>query len=200
MLQIVILYNSAVTTKKATGRQHLSPIQHPPKQYFNSRHHLSFEKLFLDFVLDSSHVYFNNRTHMQQQPLAFVHLKAALQARGQCASGSSCDRQTRSSSSMASLDPTTSAQTTPNIHIALHATHPALVTTPKYPYRRSLPTANKIFTTTLSSSSYFGAQILGFFLLLHLQQFNCHRRIYRVSIKSFPNYKHLVIGYRRQAT
>ena len=58
---------------------------------------------------------------MRQQPPASVYLKAGLQARGQCASGRSCNRHTRSSSSKASPDATPVLQSAPNTHIALHA-------------------------------------------------------------------------------
>jgi hypothetical protein len=64
-------------------------------------------------------MYIKNKGHMQQQQLAFAFMTTALA--GQCAPGSSCDRQTRSISSTvtASLGPTTSGQSAPNIHIAL---------------------------------------------------------------------------------
>jgi hypothetical protein len=48
---------------------------------------------------------------------------AGLLARSQFASGSSCDRPTRSRFSVAFLGPRTNAELVPKFHVALHASH-----------------------------------------------------------------------------
>jgi hypothetical protein len=50
-----------------------------------------------------------------------------LPARSQFASGSSCDRPTRSRFSVVFFDPKANAELVPKFHVALHASHAALL-------------------------------------------------------------------------
>jgi hypothetical protein len=59
--------------------------------------------------------------HKKGMPLGFVYLNAEVLARGQYATASSSDRQTRSSFSVVFLGPRANAELIPETHVVLHA-------------------------------------------------------------------------------